>query len=106
MLIHPVAAMSCFAVMFYLYGFSLGSEERKFFLYGLFFFVLGWIPEIINLMDSELQHALIYDSSPSMLVFSALFAIGFTTMFYVFGYLSGIYYQRHKLSQLKTIRGV
>lgn len=93
MLINPVVSMTFFAIMFYLYGFSIGARECRFFFYGLLFFVLGWIPQTIILMDSELQYGLMHDVTLPILAIGILIAVGFTIIFYVTGYLSGRAYR-------------
>lgn len=95
-IINPLVSTTLFCIMFYLYGFSVGAREHRFFLYGLLFLVLGWIPQTINLTDPELQYGLTHDVTLPGLGIAAFIAVGITIIFLVAGYLSGVYYRKRE----------
>jgi hypothetical protein len=88
-------SMLFFGIMVYLYGFSVGAREFKFYYYGLLFLALGWIPQIINLMNPEIQDGLMH-INVGQLIISLIIAVGFTIVTFVLGYLSGRYYRLRK----------
>jgi len=82
-------------VSIYLYGFSFGAKEARFYYYGIVFLLLGWIPESISLFDPAVRTELTSASAGSW-GYGAIRAVGFATMAFLSGYLSGRWYRRWK----------